>query len=238
MPRIRVVSAAGVLALFLLSSCQRPARTAPVQPSPSATARTGSIALTPADLDMYLTVRNRALQRLEDSVAEVEAKGGDVVSSVEELGVAERRTAGGLGVDWQRYAAVREEVGRLMALQRRQEDARTLSLELSNARDDLTAQLRAARDPASRQFLEAQLKRLSGQLADLDRERQPTAEEVEQLKLLEHYRAQIAIQQGRQERLQRQIAELLEKNRVGGSAPVRVRASGGASRSTPGAPRE
>jgi hypothetical protein len=201
-------------------------------PSPTAAVRSSAIKLTSADLDMYLVVRNRALEHLEDALSRVEKQGGNALSGIDELSVAERQAARGLGEDWKHYSDVREQVGRLLALQRRQEDARTLSLELSNSRDDLTNQLQAARDPASRQFLEAQLKRLTEQLADLDRERQPTQEEIEQLKLLEHYRAEIAVQQGRQERIQKRIAELLERSRATPSPSALP------SRSMPAEPRE
>jgi hypothetical protein len=227
-----------LVAALALAACGEYRVAVPPAPSPSPVVRSSGTKLTAADVEMYLVVRNRALERLEDALSRVEKQGGDLVSGVDELSVAERRAASGLGENWQHYADVREQVGRLMALQRRQEDARTLSLELSNSRDDLTTQLQAARDPASRQFLEAQLKRLTEQLADLDRERRPTADEIEQLRLLEHYRAEIAVQQGRQERIQRRIAELLEKARATPSPGAAATPAAASSRSTPAAPRE
>jgi len=121
---------------------------------------------------------------------------------------AERQAAGGLGVDWARYTGTREQVARLRSRQRRSEDTQRLLLELRGARDDLASQLAIARDPASRQFLEAQLRTLAGQIGELESERELTPSEQSQLELLESYRAEVALLNGRQERIEREARAL------------------------------
>ncbi|OYV92637.1 MAG: hypothetical protein B7Z68_10110, partial [Acidobacteria bacterium 21-70-11] len=94
----------------------RPAKTA---------ARTGGESpLTAADVQAFVAVRARALQRLEAALADVESKGGDVLAHVQELSVAERDAARALGVDWRRFTWVRDQIGRLLTSQRQQEDQR------------------------------------------------------------------------------------------------------------------
>ena len=159
---------------------------------------------------MFLAVRGRALQRLEDALTEVEGSGGDVLAHVQELTVAEREAARSLGVEWRRFTWVRDQVGRLMTSQRQHEDQRVLAAELTRARQDLSAQLEAARDPASRQFLEAQVKALSVQMEKLNRDQHLPSPRVEEAKVLESVRAEIATLQGRQDKVQRRLQALLE----------------------------
>ena len=167
--------------------------------------------LAETDITMFLAVRSKALQRLEDALAEVEANGGDVLTRVQEVTVAERDAARALGVEWRRFTWVRDQVGRLMTGQRQHEDQRLLAAELTKAREDLGTQLAAARDAASRQFLEAQLKVVTDQLEKLNRERAVPAPRAEELRVLESARAEIAILQGRQDRIQHRVQELLQR---------------------------
>ncbi len=158
-------------------------------------------------------MRGRALTYIEEALTLVERGGGGPVSSVQELGVAEQRAAGSYRVPWARYSWIRNEIGRLASLQRRAQDARVLAIELERTRGDLQSQLGAARDSASRQFLEAQIARLSVELERLKSERVPTAEEVAGMALLDSARAELAMLQGRQERLQRRLRDSIRRER-------------------------
>lgn len=197
---------------LLLPACRGPKSPAAAQAaSPTAAGATEQQPLTPFDVQMFLAVRGRALKRLEDALTEVEQTGGDVLRQVQELTVAEREAARSLGVEWRRYTWVRDQVRRLLTGQRQREDQRVLVAELTRARQDLSAQLEVARDPASRQFLEAQLKALSAQLEKLERDQQLPTPQAEEAELLEAARAEIATLQGRQDRLQHRIQVLLER---------------------------
>ncbi len=193
------------------AACQRPSAPPAAAPQAAASPSPAQIELNAREVELYLAVRNRALQRLEDAVSEVEVRGGDLVSKVEELSEAERQAAAGLGVDWPTYVAVRDEVARVLSLQRQREDVHLLALELSHTRQDLAAQLREARDAASRQFLEAQLKNLDSQLERLAVERAPTVAEQAEERVVQAVRADLATLQGRQDRLQRRIRDLLDR---------------------------
>lgn len=213
-----------VTAVVTTGGCGR--KSAPPAPStPTATAAqpSGQRRLTPHDVEIYLAVRDRALQRLEDSLAAVERKGNADIGTIEELSVAEQKAAHSLGIDWRTYEEVRDEIARLMSSQRHREDAQVLNLELRHAREDLVAQLALARDPASKQFLEAQLSTLNAQIEKLDREQAQTPVESDQTKLLDSVRAEIAVQQGRQERISKRVKELLDRARaVATSGPLPV----------------
>lgn len=211
-----------LVALFLASSLffacgprrgsgdgERPA----TPPSPPPESAHG--ALSAQDLQVYLAVRSRALALLEDAVARVERGGGDPVSSVQELSVAEQRAAESYRVPWSRYSWIGNEIGRLVSLQRRAQDARVLVIELERTRNDLRAQLDGARDGASRQFIEAQMARLSVELERLGSERTPSERDVAAMALLESARAELAMLQGRQERLQRRLRESIQRARPG-----------------------
>ena len=169
-------------------------------------------------MQAFIAVRSKALQRLEDALAEVERSGGDVLGRVQELTVAEREAARSLGVEWRRFTWIRDEIGRLLTSQRQHEDQRVLDTELSRSREDLEAQLKSARDPATRQFLEPQLKVLSAQLGAVTRDRKLPGPEAEELRVLESARAEIATLQGRQDRVQHRLQELLQ--RASGAAPA------------------
>ncbi len=207
-----MVLAAAAAAVSFLGSC-RPVE-APAPPpatSPTAARPAEDGALTPFDVQTFLAVRGRALQKLEDALADVEASGGDVLAHVQELTVAEREAARSLGVDWRHYTWVRDQVGRLLTTQRQREDQRVLLAELTRARQDLAAQLRVSRDAASRQFLEAQIKALDSQLAKLEGDQALPTPRAEEMRLLESVRAEIATLQGRQDRVQRRLQDLLQR---------------------------
>lgn len=156
-------------------------------------------------------MRGRALTYIEEALTLVERGGGDPLSSVQELGVAEQRSAESYRIPWARYSWIRNEIGRLASLQRRAQDARVLAIELERTRADLQSQVLEARDGASRQFLEAQIARLSIELERLASERAPSEGEVTALELLESARADLAMLQGRQERLQRRLRDSIRR---------------------------
>jgi TolA-binding protein len=204
------VSRRAVLAVAVLGLAGCAREPAPPAATPAALPAATAVAfeLTAADIEAYITVRNRALTRLEETLDEVRAGRADRLAAALELMPAERQAAGGLGVDWVRYTGTREQVARLRSRQRRSEDTQRLLLELRGARDDLASQLAIARDPASRQFLEAQLRTLAGQIGELESERELTPSEQSQLELLESYRAEVALLNGRQERIEREARAL------------------------------
>jgi len=179
--------------------------------SPSAAQEAEQRPLSAADVQMFLAVRGKALQKLEDALSAVEQSGGDVLAHVQEVTVAERDAARALGVEWRRFTWVRDQIGRLLTAQRQHEDQRLLLGELTRAKQDLTEQLAAARDPASRQFLEAQLKALTAQLEKLEHEERIPAPRAAEMKLLESARAEVATLQGRQDRIQHKLQELLQR---------------------------
>ncbi len=199
---------------MLAGACERAERgSAPaVQVSPSAV--DSPEALTRADLEALLAVRGRALQRLEDSLEDVLRTGGDVGIRVKELSAAEREAAAALGVEWRRYVWVREEVARLTTLQRQEEDVALLRAELEKALEELDRQLKVARDRASREFLEAQRRTLKRQHAKLADSARTTPARAEAMELLASFRAELAVQQSRQEKLQRRLREILRSVRA------------------------
>lgn len=201
-------------AILLAAACERGERgSAPaVQASPSAV--DSPEALTRADLEALLAVRGRALQRLEESLEDVLRTGGDVGTRVKELSAAEREAAAALGVEWRRYVWVREEVARLMTLQRQEEDVALLRAELEKALEELDQQLKVARDRASREFLEAQRRTLERQHAKLADPTRTTQARAEAMELLASFRAELAVQQSRQEKLQRRLREILRSVRA------------------------
>jgi hypothetical protein len=214
-------------ALVVLLSCGRRESPQPaLVASPTIPKLAPEGSLTEADLQAYLAVRSKALQKLEDALNEVEKSGGDVLAHVQELTVAERDAARSLGVEWRRFTWVRDQVGRLLTTQRQREDQRMLLAELTRAKQDLTTQLEVSRDAASRQFLEAQLKVLDGQLEKIESEQHLPMPKAEEMKLLEAARAEIAILQGRQDRVQRRVQELLQRAARSGATPVPTSGSG------------
>jgi hypothetical protein len=116
-------------------------------------------------------------------------------------------------------------VGRLLTSQRQREDQRVLVAELTRARQDLSVQLEVARDAASRQFLEAQLKALNTQMEKLERDQQLPTPQAEEAKLLEAARAEIATLQGRQDRVQHRLQVLLARTAAASVTPLPSRPS-------------
>jgi 1-deoxy-D-xylulose 5-phosphate reductoisomerase len=110
-----------------------------------------------------------------------------------------------------------------MTSQRQHEDQRLLAAELVKAKEDLKTQLDAARETASQQFLEAQLRVVADQLEKLNREREIHAPQAEELRALESARAEIATLQGRQDRVQHRLQELLQRSTNAGAAPAPTR---------------
>jgi hypothetical protein len=217
----RVLLVAPVVSALLLPACNGPKSPAAARAaSPTAARAIDQEPLTAFDVQMFLAVRGRALQRLEDALTEVEQTGGDVLRHVQELTVAEREAARSLGVEWRRFTWVRDQVGRLLTSQRQREDQRVLVAELTRARQDLSVQLEAARDPASRQFLEAQLKALNAQMEKLERDQQLPTPQAEEAKLLEAARAEIATLQGRQDRVQHRLQVLLARTAAASATPL------------------
>jgi chromosome segregation ATPase len=145
------------------------------------------------------------------------------------LSTAERSPADALGVGWRRYTWIRDEIAGLLGDQRQREDARILMLELTRTRDDLKEQLAQVRDEASRQFLAAQLNSLDEKLAALDAERRVPQDEERELAVIEEARAELATLQGRQDRLQRSVRDLLQaarSRRATGATPPPARGTG------------
>lgn len=202
------------LAVLLAVACRGSEQEVAPAASPSPSAANSSAPLTRADLESLLAVRGKALQRLEESLEDVLRTGGDVGTRVKELSAAEREAAAALGVDWRRYVWVREEVARLMTLQRQEEDVALLRAELERAREELDQQLKVARDRASREFLEAQRITLEQQHAKLIDSVRASPARAEAMALLESFRADLAVQQSRQEKLQRRVREVLRSVRA------------------------
>jgi hypothetical protein len=191
-------------------------------PAPAPTARDGGAALTRADIEMFVAVRAKALARIEAELEKAEASAGWSVARIAELSVAEQDAVAALGFDWRRYRWVREEVARLLSLERQRDDSEMLTLELTRAREDLAAQLKIARDPASRQFLEAQIASLGAQLDTLAGGRRVSDADARSLELIAAARADLAVQIGRNERMQKRIRDLVQRQRAGGSAAPSV----------------
>ena len=206
--------------MLVLACGTEPEPSAVRTPSPTSGRSTEPGPLSATDVQMFLAVRSKAMQRLEDALGDVEENGGDVLAHVQELTVAEREAARALGVDWRRFTQVRDQIGHLLTSQRQHEDQRLLGAELARAKEDLRAQLDAARDPAGRQFLEAQLKVIGEQLDKLNRERQIPAPQAEEQRVLESARAEIATLQGRQDRVQHRLQELLQRAANAAATPV------------------
>ena len=209
-----VLRAITVAAVVGAAACKPSEQAVVPTAPPSPPVATSAVQLTRADLEALLAVRTRALGRLEESLEDVLRTGGDVGTKVKELSAAEREAAAALGVDWRRYVWVRDEVARLVTLQRQEEDLALLQAELERARQELDQQLTVARDPASREFLQAQRLTLERQHAKLIGSARSSPARVEALALLEEYRAELAVQQSRQEKLQRRLREVLRSSRA------------------------
>lgn len=190
-------------------------RTAPEivgEPGPSPAA---AGTLNPADLNAFVTVRSRALLRSEETLDRLERGEISPLAAMEDIASAERRAAALLGVEWRRYSAIREEVGRTITEQRRREDSRLLTLELERALEEMRNQRQQSRDAATREFVQAQISSLERHLARLELERELPPNEAAKREMLDRVRAELAMQAGRQERLQRRLRELLQAHGLG-----------------------
>ncbi len=160
-----------------------------------------------------MAVKGRALRQLEASLAAADEHGGDVLGKLKDLVTSEREAAQALGVDWEHYSWVKEEIARVLALQRQGEDARVLAMELQRSRQDLARQLERSRDLASREFLQAQIASLDRQLQAIAQDRAVDPQVAAELRLIEAARAELAELQGQQDRVQRRIRELVRRAR-------------------------
>lgn len=200
------------LGLSVLASCQggSPHEAEEAAPAPTPT----PAALSQHDVQLYLTVRAKALQKIEESLEGIRVADTSLVTRLGDTAGAERSAASALGVPWAVYAWVRDEIARLLSEQRQQEDARVLALELTRTRKDLAWQEQNVKDDASRQFLHAQIASLDAKLAAIERERRVPPETARQLELIAEVRADLATLQGRQDRVQRRLRELLDAARA------------------------
>ena len=176
---------------------------------------TAAASLTREQLDLYIAVRSRALQRAEETLTRLERGEITPVAAMEEFASADRRAASQLGVEWRRYTLIREDVGRTISEQRRREDSRLLVMELERSLVELRDQHRHARDAATREFVQAQILSLERQLERLAQEEEVPPEEAEKRELMDRVRAELAMQAGRHERLQRRLRELLQAHGLG-----------------------
>lgn len=184
----------------------------PLAPTPTTVAREQR-ELSASDLKLLIAVKGRALRQLEEALAASSDEGGDALAQLKDLVVVEREAAAALGADWQRYTWVKEEIARLLALQRQGEDAKLLALELERSKQDLATQLSRCRDAASRQFLQAQIDSLEHQLEVLERGQVLDPRSAAELTLIESARVQLAELQGQQDRIQRRIRALVRQAR-------------------------
>lgn len=196
--------------VVLLVACKPglPGKPTPA-PTPTAGEAAESWALTPEDMELYLAVKRKALSRLEEALDRLQAVGGDPLRELGELTTAEREAARALGVDPRKFTRIQEAVARLVTLQGRQEETLRLEQELQRNLQELEKLAEHTKDPAARQFLEAQTRALRGELAKLAVERRQIGGEQEQLKLLARFRVEMAQLQARQDRLARRLREAL-----------------------------
>lgn len=196
--------------VVLLAAC-KPGLLGKPTPAPTPTAGevAESLALTPEDMELYLAVKRKALSRLEEALDRLQAVGGDPLRELGELPAAEREAARALGADPQKFARIQEAVSRLITLKGREEETLRLEQELQRNLEELEKLAEHTRDPAARQFVEAQTKALRGELAKLAAERRQIGGEQEQLQLLARFRVEMAQLQARQDRLARRLREAL-----------------------------
>jgi len=164
--------------------------------------------LAPADVEMYLAVKRKALSRLEETLDRLERTGGDPLQELGELSRLEREAAQALGFDPARFGKVRDEMARLAAAKAKREQAVRLEQELSRSREALVRQRDATRDRATKEFLEGQIRHLEKELGRLAAERSAKGEEQEALAVLAQFRVELAQLEARQERLTRRIREV------------------------------
>lgn len=214
--------------VLILTGCGRSQGRGPAATTAGPVVPTPLKALTARDVRMVVAVRVKALQRLEDSVTRAEQGPSPGLAGVLEFKSAEREAAAALGIDWRHYTWARDRTAHAMTEQRQAEDRRLLVGELTRTRDDLLSQMAQSTDPASRQFLQAQLGSVEAQLGRLRQDLHQSPQLAEEEKLLDAARVDLATLLSRQERLQERLRLLLRKSSAGGGEGSRT--------GTPGSP--
>jgi hypothetical protein len=166
--------------------------------------------LSERDLRQLVSVRGRALQRLEADVTALERQGGDVSSRVEELSAAERGAAEVQGLAWRRYDTIRQRVSQLLTLERQRDDRRVLIGELERTRLELARQQGLVHDPATRQAIDGRLAGIADRLAELRRGQEVGASDREEMAVIDAVRPELAALDRRQESIQQRIKAVLE----------------------------
>lgn len=204
-----------VLGVGVLVAC-KPGEVAKPVPSPTPQGETvgETLTLTEEDMELYLAVKRKALSRLEEALDQLQARGGDPVRELAELAAAEREAARALGADPARFARIGEAVAKLLALKGRAEETARLEQELRRNLQEITRLAETTRDPAAREFMDAQAAALREELAKLAKEQQHLLVEDDKLGLLERYRVEMAQLQARQEKLARRIREAMAAARA------------------------
>lgn len=198
-----------VVALVVVG-CDPPGQQGP-QPAAQRPTPTAIATLSAPDVRAYVAVRGRALQRVEEVAAVAEARGPGSTASLPDLGEAEREAAAALGVEYRRYLWARDRTARVLALQRQAEDRRLLVGELTRTQADLLIQMGQTSDPASREFLQAQVRSIEAQVARLRKELAGAPGVEAEVALIEAVRVDLALLHSREERVQEKLRQLVRR---------------------------
>lgn len=198
-----------VVALVVVG-CDPPGQKGP-QPAAQTPTPTAIATLSAPDVRAYVAVRGRALQRVEEVAAVVEARGPGSAASLPDLGEAEREAAAALGVEYPRYLWARDRTARVLAMQRQAEDRRLLVGELTRTQADLLIQMGQTSDPASREFLQAQIRSIEAQVARLRKELAGAPGVEAEVALIEAVRVDLALLHSREERVQEKLRQLVRR---------------------------
>ncbi|HPW56779.1 MAG: hypothetical protein KA072_14285 [Thermoanaerobaculaceae bacterium] len=207
---MQVGARAVAVVAMVAAGCGQPGRVAPDSPAPKPTA-TAVATLAAADVRAYVAVRGRALGKVEERVAAEEAHGSGSAAVLPDLVEAEREAAAALGVAYGRYVWARERTARVLALRRLAEDRRLLVGELARTQADLLNQLGQASDPASREFLQAQIRSLEAQVAKLRKELADEPGVEAEVALIEAVRVDLALLHSREEKVQEKLRQLVRR---------------------------
>lgn len=158
---------------------------------------------------------------VEEALAAGEGRAEGPAAALPDLAEAERAAAAALGVDVRRYLWVRDRTARVLALQRQAEDRRMLVAELTRTQGDLLSQLAHTTDPASREFLQAQVRSIDAQLAKLRKELGGAPEVEAEAALAETVRVELAVLHSREERVQERLRQLVRRASEGGEERTR-----------------
>jgi hypothetical protein len=200
-------SALIVIALATCGCWNTKEQKAPPTPTPSPH-------LTARDLRMFVTVRTKALERVEAALASLPKTGGDPTGHIQEIQVAERDSVNAMGVQWAHYLWVKDRVGQLLTLERQAEDRHLLLTELESTRNELILQQSHARDAASRQAIEVRLEGIKRQVEEMHVEELLSPEEQAELALIDALRPEAAALSSRQEAIQKKVKELLDRSQL------------------------